>query len=228
MNYCKLDCKTLYDILTKFNELIFSEFSINMHSVLTLPSLAMKIFKVHYMPNNTIYQILGQVEKDIRQAYSGGAVDNYKPTNVTDINNPSDLDRRKKLFYYDANSLYPHVMKSMLMPVGKPIAFTGNIRLVDPNAYGFFYCKITSPIDMKHPLLQRRIKTKDGLRTIAGLGSWEGWIFSMEMDLAIKHGYQISILNGYTFKTKILFDGYVDKLYKLRLMHAPPKGQVHQ
>ena len=47
-----------------------------MHSVLTLPSLAMKIFKVHYMPNNTIFQILGQVEKDIRQAYSGGAVDN--------------------------------------------------------------------------------------------------------------------------------------------------------
>ena len=34
----------------------------------------MKIFKVNYMPKDTIYQILGNVESDIRQAYTGGAV----------------------------------------------------------------------------------------------------------------------------------------------------------
>ena len=80
-----------------------------MHSVLTLPSLAMKIFKVHYMPNNTIYQILGQVEKDIRQAYSGGAVDNYIPTNVNDINNPSDLIEEKN-YSYMMLTLYIHML----------------------------------------------------------------------------------------------------------------------
>ena len=73
------------------------------------------------------------------------------------------------------------------MPVGKPVAFDGDIRAVEPNAYGFFYCKISTPEYLKHPILQRRIKTVDGVRTIAGLGSWEpGWINSAEMDNAMK------------------------------------------
>jgi len=65
-------------------------------------------------------------------------------------------------------------MTNDLMPVGKPIAFLGNIRKIEPDAYGFFYCKITSPEYLEHPILQRRIKTSNGKRTIAGLGSWQG------------------------------------------------------
>ena len=37
----------------------------------------MKIYKAHYMPENTLYQILGKAEWDIREAYTGGAVDVY-------------------------------------------------------------------------------------------------------------------------------------------------------
>lgn len=71
IKYCKLDCKCLHEVLTKFNELIFNEFQVNMNKCLTLPSLAMRIYKTHYMPENSIYQILGRAERDIRQSYSG-------------------------------------------------------------------------------------------------------------------------------------------------------------
>lgn len=64
------------------------------------------------------------------------------------------------------------------MPVGKPTAFLGNIREFNPQAFGFFYCKVTTPELLEHPIIQRRIKTENGLRTIAGLGTWIGWIFS--------------------------------------------------
>lgn len=74
LKYCKLDCACLYEVLVKFNKLIFKHFNINVHGSLSLPALAMKIFKVHYLPKDTIYQILGNVESDIRQAYTGGAV----------------------------------------------------------------------------------------------------------------------------------------------------------
>ena len=107
-------------------------------------------------------------------------------------------------------------MSSLQMPVGKPIAFEGNIRLLEPEAYGFFYCKITSPKAMEHPILQRRIKTQDGVRTIAGLGTWEGWVFSMEMDNAERFGYQFEIIRGYKFKSAIIFKEYVNKMYALR------------
>jgi hypothetical protein len=72
IKYCKLDCKSLHEILTKFNQLIFNEFNINIHSVLTLPSLAMRIYKTNFMPKDTIYQLLGRIEHDIRQSYTGG------------------------------------------------------------------------------------------------------------------------------------------------------------
>jgi hypothetical protein len=225
INYCKLDCKVLHEIIVKFNELIFNEFKVNIHSVLTLPSLAMKIYKTHYMPANTIYQILGNTEWNIRQSYTGGAVDVYIPHNRAIL---GDFFRKVKgyfikLYYYDVNSLYPYIMGNTPMPIGKPIAFQGDIRKIEPNAYGFFYCKITSPEFLEHPILQRKIKTADGVRTIAGLGSWvlseQGWIFSGEMDNAMKYGYQFEILKGYQFERGNIFKDYIEKMYNLRLQY---------
>ena len=77
IKYCKLDCQVLHQILVKFNELIFNEFSINIDKPLTLPSLAMRIYKTLYMPENSIYQLLGRQEQNIRQSYSGGIKYNY-------------------------------------------------------------------------------------------------------------------------------------------------------
>jgi hypothetical protein len=223
IKYCKLDCQTLHEIITNFNELIFNNFQVNIHSVLTLPALAMKIYKTHFMPDNTIYQLLGRVESFIRESYTGGAVDVYKPHNtITGIF--SRAARHIKLYYYDVNSLYPTVMAKFLMPIGKPIAFEGNIRNVISNAYGFFFCKITSPVNLEHPILQRRIKTTEGIRTIAGLGTWTGWICSAEMDNAMKYGYTFEIIKGYEFKLGDIFSEYVNKMYNLRLQY--PKGNA--
>ncbi len=79
------------------------------------------------------------------------------------------------------------------------------------------YASLTSPSYLKYPLLQRKVKTKDGLRTVAGLGSWTGWIFSEEMYNSIPYGYKFEVIRGYTFNKGNVFAGYVDKLYKLRL-----------
>ena len=32
-------------------------------------------YKTHFMPKDTIYQLLGKAEQDIRESYTGGAVD---------------------------------------------------------------------------------------------------------------------------------------------------------
>lgn len=106
------------------------------------------------------------------------------------------------------------------MPVGKPTYFEGDIRKLEPNAYGFFYCKISSPEYLEHPILQRRLKTANGIRTIAGLGTWEGWINSLEMDNAMNYGYTFEILKGYEFKKGNIFKEYIERLYNLRLQYS--------
>lgn len=220
IKYCKIDCVALHQVLTKFNEFIFTLFSINAHSALTLPALSMRIFKAVFMPDNTVYQISGEVEQAIRESYTGGAVDVYVPHNKIGTFSLSKVCR--KIFAYDVNSLYPAIMASGHIPIGKPIAFEGGIRMVEPEAFGFFYCDIVSPDNLLHPILQRRIQTSEGMRTIAGLGSWTGWLCSAEMDNAMKYGYSFEILKGYHYETSDLFNKFILKLYELRLKY--PKG----
>jgi hypothetical protein len=67
-----------------------------------------------------------------------------------------------KLYAYDVNSLYPSVMKDSDMPIGNPTFFKGDIRLIDPKAFGFFYCNITAPNNLNEPIIQTHVKTIDG------------------------------------------------------------------
>jgi len=72
----------------------------------------------------------GQIAKDIRLSYTGGATDMYIPTN-----------REWELIYaYDINALYPSMMRNFTMQVGKPTYFEGDIRKYNKDAFGFFFC----------------------------------------------------------------------------------------
>jgi hypothetical protein len=150
----------LYQILFKFNELIFNNFTKNIHHYPTLPSLAFAIFKSNFMKEENIAQISGKIAEDIRQGYTGGAVDMYIPKSK----------QGSKIKCYDVNALYPSQMESRLMPVGNPTYFNGEIRLINKNAFGFFYCEIIAPNDIKHPIIQTHVKTHGGIRTISPIG----------------------------------------------------------
>jgi DNA polymerase type B, organellar and viral len=113
------------------------------------------------MKKNSIPQLSGQIANEIRQGYTGGAVDMY-------LSRPPE---GVKLYAYDVNSLYPYTTDQLDMPIGKPILFEGDIRVIDPDAFGFFYCKIIAPDNFDHPILQTHIKTDGVVRTIAPLGN---------------------------------------------------------
>jgi hypothetical protein len=147
--------------MVKFSNMIFELFKTSINRFPTLSSLAFAIFRTHFLRENTIAQLSGSVERDIRLSYTGGSVDMYIPYNKKDT----------KVFAYDVNSLYPYVMSQCDMPTGNPVFFNGDIRSVDPKAFGFFFCKITAPNNLIHPILQTHIKTKAGVRTIAPLGT---------------------------------------------------------
>ena len=217
LKYCRIDCIALFEVIEKFNELIFNTFKKNVHSSLTLSALAMSIYKSLYMPKDTLYQMLGATEKDIREAYTGGRVDVFRSHNSE---TPQPSDNNIELYYYDVNSLYPFIMSTLDMPTGKPIAFNGNILRYEPDAKGFFYCEIDADDKLICPTLQRRIKTKDGVRTIAGTGKWKGWIHYDEYHECIGKGYDIEIIKGYKFKYTNIFKDYVETLYNLRLQYS--------
>jgi len=173
------------------------------------------------MKKENIANIVGEVYRNIKLSYTGGAVDMYIPKPPLDL----------KIHAYDVNALYPFVMLSNKYPIGDPIYFEGNIinhyrQLSIENSlysksrpFGFFYCKIIAPKDLKHPILQIHHKTKDGIRTISPLGNFEGMFFSEELYNAEKFGYKFEVLWGYIFKSDFIFKEYVETMYNLRLQY---------
>jgi hypothetical protein len=141
--------------------MIYNLFGKNIHHYPTLPSLAFGIFRSNFMTEENIPQLSGKIAQDIRAGYTGGSVDMYLP----------ELKSGKILRCYDVNSLYPSQMQSQLMPVGIPTYFEGNIRLIDPKAFGFFFVEIIAPDDIKHPILQTHVKTSNGIRTLSPVGT---------------------------------------------------------
>jgi hypothetical protein len=161
LKYNKQDCKSLYDILIKFNTEILDLFKVYVFDSPTLPSLAFNIYKNSFMTNkeqNRSFKIpIATLElyNSIAPAYRGGAVDVYRPYG-------------KDLFYYDVNSLYPSVMKKFPYPVGNYEFFEGFEDLKD--LFGIVYCKIVAPKNIYAAILLTRVHGK----TIAPTGAWYG------------------------------------------------------
>jgi hypothetical protein len=212
LEYNKYDCKLLYDIITNFRIEIINLFGVDISNSPTLPSLAFKIY-VNKFLNHKIPITWLEDYKKIGKGYRGGSVDVYRPSG-------------ENLFYYDANSLYPYAMKTNLFPVGEPITFEGDRDLY--SIYGIVYAKIIAPENLNVPILLVK-NDQTNRKTIAPLGSWEGWYVSEELKFAEKYGYKIEIVKGYRWNDKAdIFSGYVDTLYENRLKYdkSNPKNFI--
>jgi hypothetical protein len=203
INYCNQDCISLYQIIHKFNSLIFEKYQLNIHKFPTLPSLAFGIYRTHYLIDYPIPLLSGQIFNDISKSFTGGSTEMFIPFG-------------ENIYAYDVNSLYPYVMNNFDMPIGNIKFFEGNILEIEDKPFGFFECKVTSPKTLKHPILQTKIDSGQGIRTLSPLGSWIGIYFSEEIYNAIKYGYKIEILRGYTFDKTNIFKEYINDLYEIK------------
>jgi len=124
----------------------------------TLPSITMGVYRIHYLPSNTVPLIGSRLHYTLKQAYYGGITDTYRP-------------RGKNILSYDINSLYPFSMYEYEMPVGNPVKFEGDPTRIDKNPFGFFKVKVTTPLKINVPILPTKIKSSGGQRTVCPVGS---------------------------------------------------------
>lgn len=98
MDYMKQDILLLAGIMYKAQQIYWNLYKIDIVTKITLPSLALTIFRKHfYDPIKTPISIPNaNVDSFIRRGYYGGHSDVYKPIG-------------DNLFYYDINSLYPSI-----------------------------------------------------------------------------------------------------------------------
>lgn len=73
IKYCIQDCKTLYQVLVRFNELIFTNFKVNIWKQPTIPSLAMSIYRTGYLGDYQIPITTGVLFEELKEGFTGGA-----------------------------------------------------------------------------------------------------------------------------------------------------------
>lgn len=197
--YCEIDCISLYKVLEKFSELIWNHFNVQASSTITLSSLAIKIFRTTFLKDNIqIPTITGIIFLDLLKAYTGGAVDIYKPYG-------------KNIKRVDVNNLYPYVIIKKEFPVGTPIQFEGDYTIIlkFKNKLAIIEVEVITPAYLKHPVLI--VKDDLGIN-IRPLGEWVGWYTSEEIKNSIKFGYKFKVKRGYLFDKAKPFKEFVEKI----------------
>ena len=122
-------------------------------------------------------------------------------------------------YYYDVNSLYPCVMRGF-MPIGKPVLTTD--KCLD-NLFGYAYVNISTPHDLKIPVLPFR---DDKGKIYNPLGNWSGWYFTPELlEARDKYGYKIEVIKSYTFaKGSNVFTPFVEHFYEIKSSNQTNKA----
>lgn len=210
IDYCERVVISLFQVIYKFRKLIFDLFRIDVLRFPTISSLAFGIFRSNFLLKDIkIPLIFNEIYKYIKDSYTGGSVDVFKPYG-------------ENIKGYDVNSLYPYIMKYCKMPVATVKYFTGDISLLGDIPYGIFEVEVETPEYIRHPILQVKARTKKGgTRTISPLGNWTSWYHSEEIKNAMKFGYKFKILRGYTFNSEFILTEYVDKIYSLKSSFSP-------
>ncbi|XP_073313494.1 DNA polymerase-like [Primulina huaijiensis] len=204
INYLRQDILLLGGVMLKAQEVNWSKYHIDIEEVMTLSSLSLKIFRMHYLDDKTFPIHIPTQNQDtfIRRAFYGGHVDVYKPYG-------------ENLYYYDVNSLYPYIMKSYPMPCGVPV-WRNNLESVELDSlFGFIEAYVVCPTNISRPFLPY----KDQYGTlIFPTGKFIGVFYSEELKFARDLGYEIIPLRGYLFEKKSSpFESFISHLYESRL-----------
>src|SRR5260221_8888125 len=202
------DVKSLYQIIDKFSKETYELERINITKVISISSLALKVFLSNYYDknNNPIYIPLYSHYKEIKKAYYGGRVEVFKPYG-------------ENLYYYDVNSLYPYIMMDGL-PSGNIIRSNNS----DLDFYnGFCYASVNVPENLDKPILPFRDENGNSYNPT---GNWTGWFSSEILKYAISQGVKVKIHYGYTYNEKRpIFKSYVDIYYKYKKRNKNNKGK---
>ncbi|KAF3778769.1 DNA polymerase [Nymphaea thermarum] len=204
INYLRQDILILGGVMLKAQEINWSKYRIDVEDVMTISSLALKIFRKKYFDDETFHINIPTRNQDtfIRRGYYGGHVDVYKPYG-------------ENLYYYDVNSLYPHIMKSYPMPCGIPVWKNNLERVGLDSLFGFIEAYVVCPTNISRPFLPY----KDQYGTLLfPTGKFIGVFYSEELKFARDLGYHVIPLRGYLFEKKSSpFEGLISNLYESRL-----------
>lgn len=208
LEYNRVDCEQLYDVLVKFHHYI--EDVLCGEVGMTAPATAMRLYRREYLPGPLPRN--EDTHEFVREGYFGGRVEPF-------------VREGEGLYYYDLNSSYPAAMCSP-MPGGLATWWYGEPpkRFTHGSRIGFCRVDVHVP-DMPIPPLPVRASKEIGLshtKLIFPVGNLTGvWEWS-ELQSALAVGCTIESWHTSVWYEPVdMFGPYVSDLYKYRDKASP-------
>lgn len=195
---------------------------------LTIASYTLNCWKTLHMPPGKIVNHTWQEEKRARDALRGGRTDVrcfYKNYSMEDV-----FVNGKYGKYVDVQSMYPYVMYSRDMPVGKPKTYDGpeaTVEKILQSGLGFACITADPPSNYRHHTCAVHTDEKSK-RLIGKLETWERKTFCLtEISDMIQEGWQVrevDWIQAYESDAD-LFKEYISKLVteKIQASSGPPE-----
>ena len=237
IQYLQGDVMGLKELSERLNEECFETFKVNLYKYLSTSQLTYSIWvnRFYTQKNEPIYLQNAEQEKFFRESIYGGRTYKYKNSFISkqrDDYMKGDMsfdDIDDYLIDADVNSLYPAAMMNPY-PVGVPRKLKQNTLkyfnqlVVKENKcpkFGIYRVQYTTNKHLIDGILPRR---EEG-RLKWDLKDSEGVFNSVDIDNALRQGYQVKFLDGYYWeKTEMVFDEYIQFLYDFK--KKATKGSV--
>lgn len=223
VHYLKFDCLTLAEAMIILADALYNDDQLNITKCLTGPSLGIKSFwKNYYNQDQMPIFNLGRAEDAyIRKSYFGGRTEAFT---LGLIEGPS--------YYYDVNSMYPHVGR-MDLPYGYPM-WTKTLSYIVEDCKIFGHKLIDDFFGfIRVEVVSTNLDEDDNELPVFGFKNPEGrllfpkfkepveiTIFSEEMRYAQKNNmsYKFKVLDGIAFKKGPVMKNFFQDNYDKRLL----------
>jgi DNA polymerase type B, organellar and viral len=231
LEYLERDVVGLQELTQLLNKSCFENHGVNLYKFLSTSQLTYAtwinfLYSEHYNP---VFLHTPDHEKFFRESIYGGRTYKYKHKFLSSqrqayINKEIKFDDIDDyLVDADVNSLYPAAMK-FKYPSGIP-------HHLKPGTPSVEYFNRLIKSDKKCPkvgiyrvdyvtnknLIDAILPKREEGRLIWDLKNGEGIYNSIDIDNALKHGYQVVIIEGYYWEeTENVFDSYINYLYQFK------------
>lgn len=186
IEYCKNDCKILWDCLSIYQKLLKQPLK------LTAASNSLQFFKTHYYKYNLKAIRPPDVYDELKSYAFAGRVDIFKR-------------ECKDGVFLDVNNFYPSIMREIGAPVGNVIGVYNKANL---ERAGFYVIKLTKMPDLHIPFLPLHFDNK-----LYFLNCMDRYyrVTTYELKLLLKYKMSFKIIEGYEFNIdKTFFSDYID------------------
>ena len=208
--FIKTDLKNTSNVISLTKWQLFIKYKIQLTKSISLSTMSLDIFKKNFKNSSKLFNNDILSYNLLCGSYLGGISNIYLP-----------CSKNETVYGYDLNSLYPYIMYSRPLPLGKPLVRLNKLHIDFNNFFGFIEATLLLNTNSDIPLLS--IQKKTNIQQSVGYISGVWFSEELKMILHSKEVISFKIHKTIKYNKEILLKEFTKHFYLNRLKSSYKK-----